>query len=107
MDEDTDPEETEASELPSVISSSVVIPAPIPLKFQDSQDDTLKANIQTYNTMLAVVHGLWGKASSFGKAIALLNQIEKLIKLRAEIMGHPYGVAVRESNKRYTIYPDD
>ena len=100
-------DELEPQSLPSVIPNGVIIPEPIPLKFQDSPDETMKANIQTYNTMLAVVHGLWEKASSFGKAIALLGQIEKLIKLRAEIMGHPYGVAVRESNKRNTIYPDD
>ena len=92
---------------PSLIPPTVTIPEPIPLDIQHSATDTLKANIEAYNTMLKVTHTLWTQVNSFGKAMTLLNQVEKLIKLRAEIMGHPYGVSARSSGKGSVIYPDD
>jgi hypothetical protein len=103
----TEDEQEKETSLPSIVPSSINIPAPLPLEFRHNQDDTLKANIQAYNTMLAVVHGLWGKANSFGKALALINQVEKLIKLRSEIMGHPYGTTARQTLKGNIVYPDD
>lgn len=92
---------------PSLLSKDIKIPEPIPMTFNDNQDDTLRANIQNYNTKLAVVHGLWSTCNSFGKAVSLLNLIDKLIIQRCEILGHPYGASVRSNAKGNIVYPND
>lgn len=99
--------EDEQSNLPSVIPSNVAIPEPILLDFNHNQDDVLRANIELYNTRLKVVHALWSRATSFGKALVLIRELDNLIKLRAEIMGTPYGAALRNTSKGSSIFPID
>lgn len=92
---------------PSLILKSITIPEPIPLTFNDTQDDTLKANIANFNQKLTIVHALWSTCNSFGKALSLLSQIDKLIIQRCEIMGHPYGASSRSNAKGDIVYPND
>lgn len=101
------PPAPQSESLPSIIPDNLTIPEPILLSFQDTEDDVQKANIELYNTRLKVVHALWSKANSFSKALTLLNEIDKLIQMRANIMGTPYGVTARNLPKGSIVYPAD
>ena len=91
---------------PALIPNNT-IDLPQPLTFNDSQDETLKANIVTYNNLVKALHVLFSKANSFGKALALIKESKDLIELRCKIMGHPYGARDRAQSKNSIVFPID